>query len=196
MVGETGGGKTTIANKLSRTLNNLGYESVFFKMDDYMVDLPKEMVEKRVQKGIRQTVGPNEIDIAALNEHIKTLIDGETVVSPVINVKANSRKMRTIKGKPLYVIIVEGVYCDKLKNVDMSIHFDIDFDHLREQRAKKEDMSLYPKGDSMRTLLEDISRIEHEYIEKTNIAETASLKINSKYEILYRIHTSKDGMMV
>ena len=131
-----------------------------------------------------------------MNEHIKALIDGETVVSPVINVKANSRKMRTIKGKPLYVIIVEGVYCDKLKNVDMSIHFDIDFDHLREQRAKKEDVSLYPKGDSMRTLLEDISRIEHEYIEKTNIVETASLKINSKYEILYRIHTSKDGMMV
>ena len=73
MVGETGGGKTTIANKLSRTLNNLGYESVFFKMDDYMVDLPKEMVDKRVQKGIRQTVGPNEIDIAALNEHIRPL---------------------------------------------------------------------------------------------------------------------------
>ena len=108
MVGETGAGKTTIANKLSRTLNNLGYESVFFKMDDYMIDLPKEMVEKRVQKGIRQTVGPNEIDIAAMNDHIKALIDGETVVSPVINVKANSRKMRTIKGKPLYVIIVGG----------------------------------------------------------------------------------------
>jgi len=196
MIGETGAGKTTIANKLSRKLNNLGYESVFFKMDDYMIDLPKEMVEKRVQKGIRQSVGPNEIDIAMLNDHIKALMDGETVVSPVINVKANSRKMRTIKGKPLYVIIIEGAYCDKLKNVDMSIHFDIDFDQLREQRAKKEDVSLYPKGDAMRTLLEDITRMEHEYIMKTSIVDTASLKINSKYEILYRIHGGKDGVMV
>jgi len=48
----------------------------------------------------------------------------------------------------------------------------------------------------MRTLLEDITRMEHEYIVKTNISETASLKINSKYEILYRIHGGKDGVMV
>jgi adenylate kinase family enzyme len=34
MMGETGAGKTTIANKISSTLNNLGYESVIFKMDD------------------------------------------------------------------------------------------------------------------------------------------------------------------
>ncbi|MFH1223474.1 MAG: glycosyltransferase [Pseudomonadota bacterium] len=196
MLGETGAGKTTIANKLSRTLNNLGYESVFFKMEDYMVDLPKDMVDKRVKAGVRQSVGIGEIDISTLNAHIKALLDGETIVSPVVNVKANSRKMRTIKGKPLYVIIVEGVYCDKLRNVDMLVHFDIDFDQLREQRAKKEDAFLYPKEDSMRTFLEDITRTEHEYVTKTGLAEKASLRINSKYEILYRIHSDKDGVMV
>jgi len=196
MLGETGAGKTTIANKLSRTLNNLGYESVFFKMEDYMVDLPKDMVDKRVKKGVRQAIGPEEIDIATLNAHIKALIDGETIVSPVVNIKANSRKMRTVKGKPLFVIIIEGTYCDKLKNVDMLVHFDIDFNQLREQRAKKEDVVLYPKGDAMRTFLEDITRGEHEYIEKAGLAVTAGLKINSKYEILYRIHSDKDGVMV
>ncbi len=186
MLGETGGGKTTIANKLSRTLNNLGYESVFLKMEDYMIDLPKDMVEKRVRKGVKGAVGPHEIDINQLNQHIKELIDGDTVISPVVNVKANSRKMRTIKGKPLFVIIIEGVYCDKLKNVDMLVHFDIDFEQLRMQRSKKEDVTLYPKGDAVRTLLEDILRLEHEYIEKTGLADEADLKINSKYEILYR----------
>ena len=186
MLGETGAGKTTIANKLSRTLNNLGYESVFLKMDDYMIDLPKDMVEKRVRKGIKNTVGPQEIDINQLNEHIKELIAGGTVVSPVVNVKANSRKMRTIKGKPLYVIIIEGAYCDKLKGIDMLSHFDVDFEQLRLQRAKKEDVCLYPKGDAVRTLLEDILRMEHEYIEKAGLCDEADLRINSKYEILYR----------
>jgi sucrose-phosphate synthase len=186
MLGETGAGKTTIANKLSRTLNNLGYESVFLKMEDYMIDLPKDLVEKRVRKGVKNSVGPAEIDINQLNQHIKELLDGGTVVSPVVNVKANSRKMRTIKGKPLYVIIVEGAYCDKLKNIDMLVHFDIDFEQLRLQRAKKEDIALYPKGDAVRTLLEDILRVEHEHIVGAGLSEEADLKINSKYEILYR----------
>lgn len=195
MAGQTGAGKTTIANKLSRTLNNLGYESVFFKMEDYMIDLPKDMVDKRVKNGPKGSVGVNEIDIAALNDHIKALINGETVVSPVINVKANSRKMRTIKGKPLFVIIVEGVYCDRLKNRDMTVHFDIGFDQLRNQRAKKEDVFLYPKGDAVRTLLEDISRIENDYLAKTDIPSTAELRINGKYEILLRT-PYKDGAIV
>ncbi|MEI6093343.1 MAG: glycosyltransferase [bacterium] len=195
MAGQTGAGKTTIANKLSRTLNNLGYESVFFKMEDYMVDLPKDMVDKRVKNGPKNSVSVNEIDIAALNDHVKALINGETVVSPVINVKANSRKMRTIKGKPLFVIIIEGVYCDRLKNRDMTVHFDIGFEQLRNQRAKKEDVFLYPKGDVVRTLLEDISRLEHDYLAKTDIPSASELKINGKYEILLRT-PCKDGAIV
>ena len=151
-----------------------------------MIDLPKDMVDKRVRKGIRNAIGPQEIDINLMNQHIKELIDGGTVVSPVVNVKANSRKMRSIKGKSLYVIIIEGVYCDKLKDVDMLVYFDIDFEQLRAQRAKKEDVTLYPKGDAVRTLLEDILRIEDEYIEKAGMYEKADLEINSKYEILYR----------
>ncbi len=195
MSGPSGAGKTTIANKLSRTLNNLGYESIFFKMEDYMVDLPKDMVEKRVKSGPKSVVGPSEIDLAALNDHIKILLEGGNIVSPVINVKANSRKMRPVKGKPLYVIIVEGAYCDRLKNVDMTAFFDIDFNQLRNQRAKKEDVFLYPKGDAVRTLLEDISRIENAYIQKTGVASAAELKINSRYEILLRTPL-KDGAIV
>jgi uridine kinase len=195
MAGQTGAGKTTIANKLSRTLNNLGYESVFFKMEDYMIDLPKDMVDKRVKNGAKNTVSANEIDLAALNDHIKALVNGETVVSPVINVKANSRKMRSIKGKPLFVIIIEGVYCDRLKHRDTTVYFDVDFTQIRSQRSKKEDVFLYPKGDSVRTLLEDISRIENEYMSKTEIPASSELRINGKYEILLKT-PFKDGAVV
>jgi len=148
-----------------------------------------------VKNGPKSAVGVAEIDITALNDHIKALINGETVVSPVINVKANSRKMRTIKGKPLYVIIIEGVYCDRLKNKDMTVYFDIGFDQLRNQRSKKEDVVLYPKGDAVRTLLEDISRLEHDYLMNTDIPSTSELKINGKYEILMRT-PSKDSAIV
>jgi len=184
MAGQTGAGKSTIANKLSRTLNNLGYESVIFRMEDYLKDLPKDMIEKRVKKG--GMLGLEEIDIASLNEHIRVILKGGTVTSPVINIKANSRKMRSVSGKSLAVIIVEGVYCDKLDTIDMLIYFDIPFDQLRFQRAKKDDVNLYPKGDEVRTLLEDISRSEQLYLDGTNIKNSADLIINWRYEILYR----------
>jgi len=184
MAGQTGAGKSTIANKLSRTLNNLGYDSVIFRMEDYLKDLPKDMVEKRVKKG--NMLGLEEIDIASLNEHVRVILKGGTVTSPVINIKANSRKMRSVSGKNLAVIIIEGVYCDKLETIDSLIYFDIPFDQLRFQRAKKDDVNLYPKGDEVRTLLEDISRMEQNYLDSTNIKNSADLIINWRYEILYR----------
>jgi uridine kinase len=152
------------------------------------------MIEKRVKNDVK-IVGPNEIDIDTLNKHISSLLKGEEVVTPIINVKANSRKMRTVNGKNIAAIIVEGVYCDKVKHLDMVIYFDIDFEQLREQRSKKEDVSLYPKGDNVRTLLENISRTENKYIKGTKVPEEADLKLNSKYEILYRIPFRDDALI-
>lgn len=184
MAGQTGAGKSTIANKLSRTLNNLGYESIILRMEDYLKDLPKDMIEKRVKKG--SMLGLEEIDIASLNEHVRVILKGGTATSPIINVKANSRKMRSINGKSLAVIIIEGVYCDKLATIDLLAYFDIPFEQLRFQRIKKDDVSLYPKGDEVRTLLEDISRSEEDYLKNTNIKNSADLILNGRYEILYR----------
>lgn len=190
MTGATGTGKTTIANKLSRTLNNQGYQSLVIRTEDYIKDLPKELIAQRLKASdISKVYGPQEMNMDQLIDHIKKILKGEEVISPVVNLKANSRKMRTIsKEQGLKVLILETQYPDYFKGLDdLLLFFDMDMEQVREQRFKKDDVALYPKTEEAKILIDNMVKIECEYLKKTKIKNNADLKLNNRYEIYYRL---------
>ena len=118
IAGGTGCGKTTVVNQI---LNELPDGEVgVISQDSYYIDTSHLTYDERVNINFDH---PRSIDFKLLEEHLKILKKGDSILQPVYSFVQHNRTGDTISTRPRKVMIVEGILI--LTNPELREMFDI-----------------------------------------------------------------------
>ncbi|MCK4668001.1 uridine kinase [Candidatus Dependentiae bacterium] len=164
VAGGTGSGKTTVANRIGQALNE---EMVIIPQDYYYKDNPGGSLEERAKINYDH---PDSFDTELLISHLKTLIAGETIQTPIYDFKEHRRIEKTKEIKPAPIIILEGILIfvnhDLRSLMDFKIFVDTPSD-IRLLRRIKRDME--ERGRSLDSVinqyLETVRPMHIEFVE-------------------------------
>ncbi|MCD4791194.1 MAG: zeta toxin family protein [Bacteroidales bacterium] len=156
VAGESGAGKSEIADSIAEALEKENIKSFIFGQDDYFVYPPKTNARQR-EKDINW-VGMQEVKRDLLDQNIKDVLDGNyEIIKPLVDFNADKIGKETVNLKDYDVLIAEGTYTTTLKNADCRVFINrnkLDTLESRKKRARE-------KQDEF---LEKILTIEHEII--------------------------------
>lgn len=173
VAGESGSGKSETGLALAETLEENGIRSGVYQQDDYFIHPPKTNHETRV-KDI-SWVGPHEVKLDLLDEHLKAALDGKNeVVKPLVVYGENRVEEETMSLEGLKVLIAEGTYTTMLKNVDTKIFIARNRLETMESRKKR-------AREAMDPFIEEVLTIEHDIISKHRAL--ADIVITRDYEV-------------
>lgn len=165
--GESGSGKSTTAYCLKKELDNQGVSSVILHMDSYFKLPPKDNHKQRI--GSLGCVGPQEVDLKKLNEHLSSFRNNTKEIQvPIVSYEDNRFTSRKVNLNSIDVLIIEGVYSFMLENLDLKIFLERTYKDTFQNRIKRTRENHEP-------LIESILEIEHEIVR--------SMKINANYII-------------
>jgi len=167
VAGGTGSGKTTIARRLLRLLQQANIVSDTMMMDSYYRDLRHLSVEERAKTNFDH---PASLEIDLLVEHLKQLRSGEAVDVPVYNFERHQRTAETTRVEPPEVLILEGIllFVDpKLRElIDIKVFVDASAD-IRFIRRLKRDVA--ERGRTVEQIchqyLDTVKRMHDEFVE-------------------------------
>ncbi|MCY6959438.1 uridine kinase [Clostridium brassicae] len=104
ITGGTGSGKSTVASKIYDSFNEDCI--VMIEQDSYYKDQGHLSFKDRIKTNYDH---PDAFDTQLLMNHLKQLLDGQTIYKPMYDFKEHTRKIETIKVEPRNIIIVEGI---------------------------------------------------------------------------------------
>ena len=176
IAGESGSGKSEIAESLSQLLSEKNIKSFIFQQDDYFIYPPKTNAEMR-RKNINN-VGLSEVNLALLDQHLKSILQKKDEIDkPLVIFDEDRISDEIINLNDIQVIMVEGTYTTTLQNVNKHIFIDqtyIDTRESREKRAREEQDEF----------LEKILKIEHKII--SSHKSKADIIITRNYEVFLK----------
>ncbi|HVA72134.1 MAG TPA: uridine kinase [Candidatus Limnocylindrales bacterium] len=125
--GGTGSGKTTITNRLSRTLSGSGV--LVLQQDHYYKDLSHLPIEERSKHNFDH---PNALDTDLFIQHVEQLRNGQAIERPVYDFTQHRRVRETVRVESQPAILIEGILIfenEALRNLmDIKIFVDTDAD--------------------------------------------------------------------
>lgn len=106
--GPTSAGKTTFSKRLAIQLMASGIFPVTIGMDNYFVDRD---ITPRDEKGDYDFEALEALDVALFREHLKLLMQGETIEQPLYNFHTGRReKGSTLQIGSEHVLLIEGIH--------------------------------------------------------------------------------------
>ncbi|MGY0372163.1 uridine kinase [Clostridium sp. JNZ J1-5] len=127
ITGGTGSGKSTVANEIYKSFSEDCIAMI--EQDSYYKDQSSLTFEERIKTNYDH---PNAFDTQLLVEHLKKLLNGESIYKPIYDFKEHNRKDETVKVDPRDIVIVEGIMVLQdleLRNLlDIKIYVDTDDD--------------------------------------------------------------------
>ena len=93
--GPSSSGKTTTTVKLTQRLERQGLRFLMLNLDDYfwaLMEHPTDWINDR------NFETPEALDIQLLNQHLRALLDGETIEKPVYSFKEGRRITKAVKS--------------------------------------------------------------------------------------------------
>jgi uridine kinase len=109
--GPSSSGKTTTTVKLTERLEKAGLQFLMLNLDDYfwsLIEHPTDWIDDRNYET------PEALDIQLLNEHLRGLLDGETVDKPIYSFKeghrAGTKPIHLEKDQILLLDCLHGFY--------------------------------------------------------------------------------------
>ena len=156
IAGESGSGKSEVAEAFSGFLTKRDLKFVILQQDDYFVYPPRTNAQMR-RKDIGH-VGISEVQLDLLDGDLADIMAGKgEIVKPLVIFADDRITHETITLGGVRVVIVEGTYTTLLKNVQRRVFIDrthLDTRETRKHRAREEQDEF----------LEKVLRIEHEII--------------------------------
>jgi uridine kinase len=171
--GESGSGKSELAEALADELRARGVPALVIQQDDYFIHPPKTNDRKR-REGI-DWVGPQEVRLDLLDRHLDALAAGaDSVGKPLVFYDEDRIDEEKLIARGVRVVIVEGTYASLLRNVDLRVFIDRTFKQTRSARIgrAREDQDEF---------LDRVLRIEHEII--SSHKDRADILIASDYAV-------------
>lgn len=137
--GGTASGKTTLVDHIAKTVAH--NEVAILREDWYYNQQSHLTMEERIKTNYDH---PDSFDHTLLANHLKKLLDGESVDAPTYDFTHHTRAKATVHVESAKVIFIEGIlvlYCEALRNLmDIKIFVDTDSD-LRILRRLKRDIT-------------------------------------------------------
>jgi uridine kinase len=156
--GESGSGKSEIAESLKDELLKYGYHSFVFGQDDYF-KLPPKTNERQREKDI-SWVGMQEVRLELLDRNLSEAVNGNgKIVKPLVDFNEDRIEEETVDLTDYKVLIAEGTYTSRLGNVNCRVFIDRNFVDTKEARKKR-------SREKQDEFLEQILTIEHNIISK------------------------------
>ncbi|MGY0837328.1 uridine kinase [Aerococcus urinaeequi] len=150
VTGGTGSGKTTVTRKIIEEFGDVSL--AYIPQDAYYKDQSHLTMDERALTNYDH---PLAFDNDLLSDHIRQLLDGESVQMPVYDFTQHNRAEETIRLEPKEVIIIEGIliFFDKeLRDLmDIKVFVDTD-DDIRIIRRIKRDMA--ERGRSLDSIID------------------------------------------
>ena len=140
IAGQSGSGKSETAQALADALAEHGIEAGILQQDDYFVYPPK--TNDRTRRGDIDWVGPQEVKLALMDEHLQAFLDGaEQIEKPLVDYEADAVKSEVMKFGGQRVLIAEGTYTTLLENCKTHVFIDrtyLDTSAHRKKRMRDE----------------------------------------------------------
>jgi uridine kinase len=172
VAGESGAGKSEIAESIADELNKFQLKSFIFGQDDYFKLPPKTNENKR--KEDIAWVGMQEVKLNMFDDNIKSVLDGNFIITkPLVDFNADLIGSETVDLKNYQILLAEGTYTSILKNADCRVFIDrnkMDTTESRKKRARE------PQDE----FLDKILTIEHAIISKHK--KLAHILISKQFE--------------
>ena len=122
--GPSSSGKTTTTVKLTERLQKQGLRFLMLNLDDYfwsLVEHPTDWINDRNYET------PEALDIQLLNQHLRGLLDGETIEKPVYSFKEGRRisnkPVKLEKDEILLLDCLHGLYPPITEGIEASAQF-------------------------------------------------------------------------
>jgi uridine kinase len=114
VAGPTSSGKTTFANKLCMYLQNTGYVAKPLTVDHYYLPLDRQpKYQARKQRSDVDYDHIESMDVELVGQHLNALARGESVETPVYNMKTGYREAKghQIEALPANgILVIEGIH--------------------------------------------------------------------------------------
>jgi uridine kinase len=125
VAGPSSSGKTTTTAKLCAKLRELGVDTVLLNLDHYFFNLE---LHPRDEHGDYDFETPEALDIPLINDHLKALIDGETISMPRYDFRTGKRMeaVKEVRIEPDQVVLIDtlhGLYRPLTKSVPDELKF-------------------------------------------------------------------------
>jgi uridine kinase len=177
IAGESGSGKSVAASSLAHELAAAGHHPQVIYQDDYFVRPPRTNHEFRLLD-IAANVGPQEVRLDLIAEHIAAFRAGRDVVAPLVDYPGNRFVTQPLDFAHADVLVVEGTYVLSLDDLDVRIFCSATHEETRARRTAR-------ARDVDDPVIERILALEHDLIAPTGA--TADLVIDANFE-LHRRH--------
>ena len=164
VAGESGAGKSEIAEAIADELKKNDITSYIFQQDDYFEFPPKTNAQMRLND--ISHVGISEVKLDKLDNEIQMVKEGLTFFEkPLVIFEKNRIDKETVFLEDTDVLLIEGTYTSALKNIDIRIFIDRDYYDTKASRLER-------NRERQDDYLEQILQIEHNIIsEHKNLAD-------------------------
>ena len=104
ITGGTGSGKSTVSKEIFKSIEEK--DLTIIEQDSYYKDQSDLTFEERVKTNYDH---PFAFDNKLLKEHLKALLNNETIEKPIYDFENHTRKKETVRVEPRDIIILEGI---------------------------------------------------------------------------------------
>ncbi len=173
VAGESGSGKSVGASSLAHELSAQHYQPRVIYQDDYFVRPPRTNHEFR-RLDVDANVGPHEVNLALIAEHIAAFRAGRDVVAPLVDYPGNRFVTQPMDFAGADLLIVEGTYVLQLADLDARIFYSATHEETRERRRAR-------NRDIDDPVIDQVLTLEHRLIAPQ--AQVADLVIDADFTV-------------
>jgi len=173
VAGESGSGKSEIAEVIARKLAEEGIRSVILQQDDYFILPPKSNENKR--RGDLDWVGANEVRLDLMDRNLRAIKAGAAqITKPLVIFEEDRAVEETLDIGSIRVAIAEGTYTTTLNHVDCRVFIDQTYHETKKAR-------LLRAREEQDDFLERVLKIEHKII--SSHKRLADLIVTREYDV-------------
>ena len=156
VAGESGSGKSEIAQALADALGERGAKAAVLQQDDYYVLPPRS--NDAARRANFCWVGTSEVRIDLLDEHLSAAREGAaSVVKPLVIYAENLITEEAMSLEGVDVVIAEGVYTSLCRSVDRRVF-------IARNRLETMEHRMRRGREEFDSFIEEVLKKEHEII--------------------------------
>ena len=172
--GESGSGKSEIAQALSDEMSTRGLTAVILQQDDYFA-YPPATNDRRRREEIER-VGLSEVRLDLLTAHIEQIVRGTRRLSvPLVDYAMDRIETQAIDLAGIAFVLIEGTYTTLLEPVDLHIYLEGTAEQTRSNRLER-------ARELQDEFIERVLQIEHAIIGPHR--ERAHLVVTSDFRVI------------
>ena len=175
IAGESGSGKSELSHSIGKVFKAMGKKVKVITTDDFYQSLPSERTVLRIEKGIAQSVGPQEYDWQAIHRVTDDYLNKSISNMPCVDLINDQVDRLTVDFKDIEILIFDGLYSIKNTKANFRVLIDIPYTLTKKAQLKRGKEPMDPNR-------LEILMAEHKAV--TEIRGLADFFITERYKVV------------